>query len=141
MSELNLVEKVIALEGVELLGALAPDHLATVATVATEVQVPPGRVILEPAKPVEALYIVLDGSVEVMRDGSVLDTVGQNSVLGAWALFGEDDPIALTARALSDTHLLRIGRDDFYDLLSDNTDIIAAIFSTLVRRFRRLLEA
>ena len=141
MSELNLVEKVIALEGVELLGALAPDHLATIATVATEVQVPPGRVILEPAKPVEALYIVLDGSVEVMRDGSVLDTVGQNSVLGAWALFGEDDPIALTARALSDTHLLRIGRDDFYDLLSDNTDIIAAIFSTLVRRFRRLLEA
>src|ERR1051326_2105196 len=108
MAELNLVEKVIALEGVELLGALAPDHLATVATVATEVQVPPGRVILEPAKPVEALYIVLDGSVEVMRDGSVLDTVGQNSVLGAWALFGEDDPIALTARALSDTHLLRI---------------------------------
>ena len=141
MAELNLVEKVIALEGVELLGALAPDHLATIATVATEVQFLPGRVILEAAKPVEALYIVLDGSVELMRDGSVLDTAGQNAVLGAWALFDEDDPIPLTARALSDTHLLRIGRDDFYDLLSDNTDIIAAMFSTLVKRFRKLLEA
>jgi CRP-like cAMP-binding protein len=113
MAELNLVEKVIALEGVELLGTLSPEHLATIATVATEVQVPPGRVILEAAKPVEALYIILDGSVELIRNGSVLDTAGQNAVLGAWALFDEDDPIPLTARAVSDTHLLRVGRERF----------------------------
>ena len=140
MAELNLVEKVIALEGVELLGTLSPEHLATIASVATEMQVPPGRVIMDTAKPVEALYIVLDGSVELIRDGSVLDTTGQNAVLGAWALFDDEDPIPLTARAVSDTHLLRVGRDNFYELLADNGDITTAIFSTLVRRFRKLME-
>jgi CRP-like cAMP-binding protein len=86
MAELNIVEKVIALEGVELLGTLSPEHLATIAAVATEVQVAPGGVILEAAKPVDALYVVLDGSVELSRDGSVLDAAGQNAVLGAWAV-------------------------------------------------------
>jgi CRP-like cAMP-binding protein len=127
MAELNLVEKVIALEGVDLLGSLSPEHLASIAAVATEVRVPPGRVILEAAKPVEALYIVIDGSVELVRDGAILDTTGQNAVLGAWALFDDEDPIPLTARAMSDTHLLRVGRDDFYDLLADNGDITTSV--------------
>jgi CRP-like cAMP-binding protein len=139
--ELNLVEKVIALDGVELLGTLAPEQLASIATIATEVQFPPGRVILDAAKPVDALYVILDGSVELTREGDVLDTAGQNAVLGAWALFDETDPIPLTARSKEDIHLLRIGRDDFYDLLADNSDITSAIFSTLVKRFRRLVEA
>ena len=139
--ELNLVEKVIALEGVELLGGLTPDQAASIAAIAREVFVAPGSVILDASKPVDALYVVLDGSVELLEDGNVVDTAGQNAVLGAWALFDETDPIPLTARAVEDTHLMRIGRDDFYDLLADNSDITSAIFSTLVKRFRKLVEA
>ena len=141
MSELSLVEKVIALEGVDLLATLSPEHLAAIATIATEVNVPRGRMILEAGKPVDALYVVLDGSVELIRDGSVVDTAGQSAVLGAWALLDEEDPILLTARAGSDTYLLRVGRDDFYDVLADNSDITTAVFSNLVRRFRKLVEA
>ena len=46
----------------------------------------------------------------------------------------------VTATTAEDTRLLRIGRDDFYDLLSDNSEITSAIFSTLVKRFRKLVE-
>jgi CRP-like cAMP-binding protein len=141
MMELNLVEKVIALEGVDLLSALAPEQAASIAMIAREVDVPPGSLILDASKPVDALYVVLDGSVELLEDGNVVDTAEQNAVLGAWALFDESDPIPLTARAVQDTRLLRIGRDDFYDLLADNSDITSAIFSTLVKRFRKLVEA
>ncbi len=45
----------------------------------------------------------------------------------------------VTAKTVEDTRLLRIVRDDFYDLLSDNVEITAAIFSTLVKRFRKLV--
>jgi CRP-like cAMP-binding protein len=44
------------------------------------------------------------------------------------------------ARTTDDTRLLRIARDEFYDLLSDNVEITANIFSTLVKRFRKLVE-
>jgi CRP-like cAMP-binding protein len=140
MPELNIVEKVIALEGVELMGNLSPEQLARIAAIATEVKFPPHRVVLEAGKPLDALYVIVDGAVELSRNGDVLHTAKQNEVLGAWALFDESDPMPVTARTLEDTRLLRIGRDDFYDLLSDNSEITSAIFSTLVKRFRKLVE-
>lgn len=140
MAELNIVEKVIALEGVDLLSTLSPEQLARIATIAQELRMPPNRVVLEPGKPADALYVIVEGAVELSRDGERLTTARQNEVLGAWALFDESDPMPVTARTVEDTRMLRIGRDDFYDLLSDNSEITSAIFSTLVKRFRKLVE-
>jgi CRP-like cAMP-binding protein len=140
MAELNIVEKVIALEGVELLSALTPEQLARIAAIAREMRFAPRKTVLEASKPVDALYVVIDGAVELSRSGEPLAVARQNEVLGAWALFEEDAPMPLTAVTLEDTRLLRIGRDDFYDLLADNSEITSAIFSTLVKRFRKLVE-
>jgi CRP-like cAMP-binding protein len=139
MSELNVVEKVIALEAVDLLSGLQPDQLARIAMIATEVRFAPGQKIFDPGKPLDALYVVFDGSVSLSRQGAELDVARQNEVLGAWALF-DTEPMAVTATAVEDTRLLRIGRDDFYEMLSDNLEITTAIFSTLVKRFRKLIE-
>jgi CRP-like cAMP-binding protein len=140
LPELNIVEKVIALEGVDLLRALTPEQLARIATIAQEVKYPPNRAVLDPSQPADALYVIVDGAVELSRNGEALTTARQNDVLGAWALFDEADPIPVAARTLEDTRLLRIARDDFYDLLSDNSEITSAIFATLVKRFRKLVE-
>lgn len=139
MAELNLVEKVIALEGVELLQSLTPEQLSRIAAIAKEVRILPDKVMLQNEQPMDALYVILDGSVELSRGGQRLHVARQNEVLGAWALF-DDEPMPVTARTLEDTKLLRIGRDDFYDLLSDNLEIAASIFSTVVKRFRKLIE-
>lgn len=139
MAELNIVEKVIALEAVELLKNLNPEQLSRIASIAREVKYLPGRVILEPKTAQDALYVIVEGSVELIQNSEVLHVAGENDVLGTWALF-DDEPLALTARTTEDTRLLRISRDDFYDLLSDNSEITAAIFSTLARRFRKLVE-
>jgi CRP-like cAMP-binding protein len=141
MPELNIVEKVIALEGVELFRNLSPEQLARIGSIAREVTLPPRKALLESSKPVDALYVIIDGAVELSRQDEPLAVARQNEVLGAWALFEEEDPMSVTARTLEDTRLLRIGRDDFYDLLSDNSEITSAIFSTLVRRFRKLVES
>ena len=139
MLEKNIVEKVIALEAVELLSSLTPDQLSRIALIAKEVSYPPEKVILQPSRPLEALYVILDGAVEISRNGQTLHVARQNEVLGSWALF-DDSPLPVTARTIEDTALLRISRDDFYDLLSDNMELAASIFSTLVRRFRKLIE-
>ena len=138
MAELNIVEKVIALEGVDLLKNLHPEQLARIASIATEVRHPPGKVILDPAQPLDGLFVVLDGAVALSQEGTEIHTARQNEVLGAWALFNSE-PMAVTARTSEDTRLLRIGRDDFYELLSDNAEITAAVFATLVKRFRKLV--
>src|SRR6516162_8542831 len=98
MPELNIVEKVIALEGVDLLATLTPEQLARIATIAQEVRIPPGKTVLDPAKPLDALYAIIDGAVELSRNGEALTTARQNEVLGAWALFEENDPMPVTAK-------------------------------------------
>ena len=138
MAELNLVERVIALEGVDLLQNLNPDQLSRVASIATEVRHAEGQVILQPSVPLDALFVVLDGSVELSQNGEAVHTAKQNDVLGAWGLF-DSEPMPLTAKTLEETRLLKIGREDFFEVLSDNVEIAAAVFSTLVKRFRRLV--
>jgi CRP-like cAMP-binding protein len=139
MAELNVVEKVMALEGVEILKDLTPDQLAKVAAIARELTLPGGRVILDPRRPVDALCVVLDGRVGISRYGEELYAATQNEVLGAWALF-DSEPMSITATTLEETRLLRIGRDDFYDLLADHREITQMLFKTMVARFRKLAE-
>ncbi len=140
MPELNIVEKVIALEGVELFRSLSPEQLARIGSIAREVRLTPRKDVIEPSKPMDALYVIVDGAVELERNGEPLTIARQNEVLGAWTLFDESDPMPVTARTVEDARLLRIGRDDFYDLLADNSEITSAILSTLVKRFRKLVE-
>jgi CRP-like cAMP-binding protein len=139
MQQLNIVERVIALESVELLRGLSPDQLARIAAIATQIHIPPGKVLLTPDSPLDAMFVIMDGAIELLQEGVLLEVARQNEVVGSWALL-DNTPLPVTARAVEDTTLLRIARDDFFDLLSDNTEIISAILSTLVRRFRTLLE-
>jgi CRP-like cAMP-binding protein len=138
MAELNIVEKVIALEGVDLFQNLNPNQLARVAAISTEVREPEGKVILQPSVPLDALYVVLDGAVSLRQDGVEIHSAKQNEVLGAWGLF-DSEPMPLVATASEETRLLRIGREDFFEVLADNVEITAAMFSTLVKRFRKLV--
>jgi signal-transduction protein with cAMP-binding, CBS, and nucleotidyltransferase domain len=138
--ELNLVEKVMALEGVNLFAGLDPENVASIAMIAVEAEYQPGGVIIEEAKPVNALHVVLDGSVELTHKGRVIQQMSRGEVLGLWALFDEEDPIELTVKALEEARLLRIGRDEFYDLLADDSEFTSAIVSYLVKRLRKFAD-
>lgn len=140
MRELNLVERVIALEGVDLLRGLSPDQLSRVAVIATQEHAARGAVILDSDQPLDAMYVILDGSVALIQEETQIDVARQNDVLGSWALL-DSSPLPVTARALEDTVFLKIARDDFFDLLADNMEIASAMFSTLARRFRALIDS
>ncbi|MEJ7605206.1 MAG: cyclic nucleotide-binding domain-containing protein [Bryobacteraceae bacterium] len=139
MADLNIIEKVIALEAVDLLKNLTPEQLSRIASIAKEVKLARGKVVMAPDKSPDALFVILEGGASMSRDGVELHVAKENEVLGAWALF-DSEPMSVTATTTEDSHLLRIGRDDFYDLLSDNSEITASIFSMLVKRFRKLVE-
>jgi hypothetical protein len=99
----------------ELLRNLSPEQLSRIGSIAREVKYPPGKLILEAGQPLDALYVIVDGAADIARNGEVIHTARQNDVLGAWALF-DQDPMPVDARTVEDTRVLRIGRDDFYDL-------------------------
>jgi CRP-like cAMP-binding protein len=140
MPELNIVEKVIALEAVEVFGNLTTEQLARIAAIAREAKSAPGAVILDGSKPIDALYVIVEGAVELSHGDEPLTTGREGKVLGAWALFTDNDSIRVTARAIEDTRLLCIDREEFYELLTDHSEITSAIFAALVKRFRGAVE-
>ena len=55
MAELNIIEKVIALEAVDLLKNLSAEQLSRIASIAKEVRYGPGRMIIGPDTTLDGL--------------------------------------------------------------------------------------
>lgn len=138
METLTTLERAIRLQKVELFSDLETSMLALLASIASQVEVKRGEVLVEQNHPLSTLYVVLDGSIEMTRGGRTMFRVGADETIGNWALFDEQ-PSVVTATALEDTSLLRIDREDFFDLLADHSEATREMFQALFKRVRTLL--
>ena len=139
MENLTTLEKAIRLQKVELFGDLETDSLALAASIATQIQCPPGRVLFKESGSADALYVVLEGRIRLTRGNREIFSVGPGETLGNWALF-DDQPSVATATCAENTALLKIEREDFFDLLADHADMTQKMFKALVKRVRSLLS-
>jgi len=135
------------LSEVELFQLLDETELAELALVIDSHSVSAGDVIFHAGDLGDALYIVRSGEVELY----VKDTTGQKIVLTSIArneLFGElsmldSRPRSATARALVDSELLLLDRDDLLLLFKKQPDSalnMLAAMSSMLRKVDRLLQ-
>ncbi len=134
----TVVEKVLWLQNVDLLSAARTEDLAVLASIAEEVLYEAGATLFEEGQPADGLYVVIRGELVLTRDGHELDRMGENSALGAWDLL-EGGPRVFGSHTSRETLLLRVDRQDFYDLLLDYPELGQSILKALVRRFRKLV--
>jgi len=133
----TVVEKVLLLQNVDLLSDARTEDLALLASIAEEVLYPEEAAIFQEGEPADGLYLILRGKVALSRDGREMATLGEKEALGAWTLF-EPEPRVASARAVEETLLLKVDRDDFYDLLLDYPELGQSILKALVRRLKKL---
>jgi CRP-like cAMP-binding protein len=138
METLTTLERAIRLQKVELFSDLETNLLALLASVAAQVEVRKGEVLIEQNRSLNTLYVVLSGRIMMSRSGRVMFYVGPDETIGNWALF-DDQPSVITATAAEDTALLRIEREDFFDLLADHSEMTREMFQALFKRVRALL--
>lgn len=134
----GIVEKVILLQNVGIFSKVSTQQLAHLAAIAEEMSLPGGGTIYKEQDPADAMYLVLEGEVQLHRDGKEVEVAKAEDAFGTWALF-DDEPRVATATALKDVQLLRIDREDFIDLLSDHVQIAEGVLKVLARRLRGLL--
>ena len=115
------------------------EQLAYIAAIAEEVTYMKDETVYKAEDHADAMYLVLKGSVRLHLDGKEVNVAGVEDTFGTWALFDEE-PRVVNATAVGDSTLLRIDREDFYDLLADNVQITQGIFKTLVKRMRKLIS-
>jgi ATP:ADP antiporter, AAA family len=136
-TEMELIEKVFLLQQVDLLRGARGAHVALLASIAEEMSVPAGTVIIPAGEPPDAMYVVTDGAVQLQGGGERI-VVGVEGAFGTWALIDEQASV-LEARAAEPTRLLRVTRQDFHDLLADHSELAVGLLQGLARRMRSLV--
>ena len=134
----TVVEKVLFLQNVDLLSAARTEDLALLASISEEVLYPRNAWIFKEGQQADGLYVIIRGRVGLSKDGREVVTLGEKEALGAWTLF-ETESRVMSARTTEETLLLKVDREDFYDLLLDYPELGQSILKALVKRLRSLI--
>jgi len=135
---LTTIEKVIFLQDIPEFAEIPTEQLSHIASITKEVELEPGTTLIKQDEPAEALYFVIEGKIRLLRDGRELMEVGEKGVIGTWSLFDDELPNIATAVITEPLRLLRIGREDFLEIVADYVEITEGIFKSLARRIRKV---
>lgn len=136
---LTIVEKVIFLQDVDIFEYISTEDLAYIAAITEEVTMESGQAIYSEGEASDSMYVVVEGTVRLHKDDAEIMVARQKDVFGTWALF-DDDQRLVNASTIEKTHVLKIDKEDFFDLLSDHINITESLFKALVKRIRKLVE-
>jgi AAA family ATP:ADP antiporter len=134
---LSTIEKALKLQKADVLKEASTEDLGHIAQIATEEQFEDGAAIYSEGDTPDALFVVLEGKVKLHKEEQEIAVLGENETFGGWALVDESPRMA-SATAVGSANLLRVGREDFQELLADRLDIVQAVFKSMVDRLRDL---
>ena len=135
----SVIEKVIFLQDIDVFKEVRTEDLTHLAMIAEELSFMPDTNLYEVNDSADSLYLVIDGKVRLHREGQDISVIGPREAIGTWSLF-DNQPRVATATAVEETKVLRIDREEFYDLLSDHVRIAESVLRSLARRLRALVE-
>ena len=127
------VAKVEALRGSPLFHGLARSELAQLAKETDDLELGPGKVLCEEGDTAREFFVILDGEVEVTRDG------GRRAAHGPRALFGEVARVeqstrAATGPATTPVRFFGLTRGAFSAHLDHNPGVERKVLRALAKR-------
>ncbi len=126
---------------VDLFEGLPGADLERIASIVNGATAKAGEVLFEEGDPGDAFYVVVDGAIEIVKqvsggDEEKLAVRRSGEAFGEMALLN-DAPRSATARAVDDTRLMVLPRDDFLVLLGADT-LAVRVMQTLSKALRAL---
>ena len=112
-----------------LLPVPAIEHLASRLRRET---VPAGANVFSEGQPGDRVYVVIDGTAEVIGGGRLVATVGPGAAFGEIAVL-QDVPRTATVRAATDLDLFALARDDFLTALGRHQPSSDVAYATVAQ--------
>ena len=136
---LTNIEKVLFLQDIDIFEYTTTEDLSYIAAITEEVEFEADSIIFKEEEISDSMYVVVEGKVKLTRDGQEVMTAANKDVFGTWALF-DDEPRVVSAITNKNSRLLKIEKEDFYELLADHVQITQGLMKTVVKRLRSLIE-
>lgn len=125
--------KIDLLRGVPLFSGCSQKELGQISTLADEIYQPDGRTLIEEGAKGREFFVLVEGTVDVNRDGRKLSTLGQGDFFGEMALVNEK-PRSATVVATGPVRLLVITGQSFQRLLNDTPTIQGKVLLAVEQR-------
>src|SRR5678816_2705896 len=97
----------------------------------------PGEVVFKAGAPGDAMYVVLDGAVDIRVDERVIDTATRGAIIGEMALIDES-PRSATVLAREASTLVKVNSLRFQRLIQQNPFFAMHVMKVLADRVRRV---
>jgi CRP-like cAMP-binding protein len=133
---LTTIEKVIFLQAIPEFAEIPLEQLRHIASIAEEIELEPETTLIKQDEPAESLYFIINGKIRLERNGREYAEFGESKAFGFWSLLDDEQPNIATAVTLETTQLLKIDREDFFEVVGDYVEIAQGIFKSLTRRIR-----
>ncbi len=135
MAPLTRIQMVVYLQAVDLFAYCSAEQIVRIAGIADQQRFARGERIYSANDPAEALCCVVEGEVQLTSSQGRERTIGPKGTFGVREILS-DRLRSEDAWAAADTAVLAIDADDFFDLLSNNIEIVKALFRQLLRQPR-----
>ena len=133
MGGLSQSRKAEALRGAPLFEGLSKKELGELARVTEDLQVPEGTVLLKEDTLGREFFVLVEGSVEVTRNGKLIATREAGDFVGEIALLTSARRTA-TVTTKTPVRCLILMRGDFRRVLDDNRSIERKVMAALAER-------
>jgi CRP/FNR family transcriptional regulator, cyclic AMP receptor protein len=127
--------KVQLLRGVSLFSACSNRELTRVASLADEIDVPEGTVLIRQGEPGREFFVIVEGKANVSPRGKRATTLGPGSAIGELSLL-DQGPRSATVTAASDMYLLVLDSRSFSALITEVPSVTSKIFRVMAERLR-----
>ncbi|WP_370476472.1 sigma 54-interacting transcriptional regulator [Tamlana flava] len=85
----------------------------------------------------DSMYVITHGKVKVHEKGHIYDTLKSNDCFGEYALI-DNDTRSASVTALENTKVLKIEREQFFDLMKNDSGFAQGILAVMIKRHREL---
>ena len=128
------------LAGCALFRGIDQSGLAALADLATAVDFPAGHVIARQGEIGTGFFVVIDGTVRVVRDGEVVARLGPGEFFGELSVL-DRMPRSATVAAETPTSCLALASWDFEKVLLDEPALTLSILRGVAARLREVTES
>ncbi len=129
----------------DLARELGPKNVAMLMRATTELEVPAGRAIIRDRMPVDSLYMLMQGEVEISveenRRAISLGVVGPGQWLGEVSVLSGEMLASSTVTAVTNVTLLRIKHQAFEELVMGSDEVAAPLLRQLTAMLTERLRA
>ena len=130
-------QKIELIKSVPLFARCTKKELAEIASLADELELPEGKRLIRQGERGREFFVLLDGVVDVSRDGTTIEMMGDGDFFGEIALVS-NVPRTATVTASSQVRLLVITDRDFRALLEHSPQIQLKVLEALAGRLSQL---